>query len=662
MDALSSATLPDEMAWYNLQLFERGAGAKSALAEHLALMGADVSVIDGSSFMNAAMTPAVLMDVLGRDEILFVDRYFPPTETDMDIVRNISGANFLESQTGITGQGVRGEVADGNIRTTHQEFDTVLLHGPVSGSASHGTPVSSIVFANGVNANARGVLPDGQIIFADSGVGWTNSNGGTPKPGGRWLHTAELVDPGLQWQGVFQTNSTGSPQVTNYTVVSAQMDEIDHDIIICQSQSNTGNRNSRPQAWGKNMLGVGGIKHQNTLTKADDSWTNGGSIGPAEDGRIKPDLAHFYDNTTAASSSSNTSYTQFSGTSCATPITAGHFGLFFQMWHQGLFGNMPSGSTVFESKAHFSTAKAMLINTATQWTFSGANHDLTRVHQGWGHADVANMYDLRNKMLIVDETDVLSNLQTRTYDVQVAAEEPALKATLVYADLQGTTSSSQHRINDLTLKVTSPGGTIYWGNNGLLSNMWSVPGGSDNVIDTVENVFVQNPQPGTWTVEVIASEVNADTHTETAQVDADYALVVSGVEAAPCPPPSVTVINGTGFNPLCFSSLNDPELGSTWNVQVDATGFPNVAWSAVWARVGNPGSFFFDPGEVLVGLNNPVAFNSFVVGSGVMVHSHAIANNPALAGQRWIVQGLFGNGDSFGKFCNALDVTVGCAP
>jgi hypothetical protein len=124
----------------------------------------------------------------------------------------------------------------------------------------------------------------------------------------------------------------------------------------------------------------------------------------------------------------------------------------------------------------------------------------------------------------------------------------------------------------------------------------------------------------------------------------------------------VTVINGTGFNPLCFSSLNDPELGSTWNVQVDATGFPNVAWSAVWARVGNPGSFFFDPGEVLVGLNNPVAFNSFVVGSGVMVHSHAIANNPALAGQRWIVQGLFGNGDSFGKFCNALDVTVGCAP
>jgi hypothetical protein len=129
-----------------------------------------------------------------------------------------------------------------------------------------------------------------------------------------------------------------------------------------------------------------------------------------------------------------------------------------------------------------------------------------------------------------------------------------------------------------------------------------------------------------------------------------------------CPQPSVVVNNGVGFNPLCFTSLNPPELGTTWNVQVDASAFANVQWSAVWARVGNGGSFFFDPGEVLVGLQNPVAFNSFMAGSGVMVHSHAIANNPALAGQNWVVQGLCGREDRFVKFCNALDVTIGCGP
>ena len=31
-----------------------------------------------------------------------------------------------------------------------------------------------------------------------------------------------------------------------------------------------------------------------------------------------------------------------------------------------------------------------------------------------------------------------------------------------------------------------------------------------------------------WTVEVIASEINEDSHVETPEVDADFALVVSG--------------------------------------------------------------------------------------------------------------------------------------
>jgi hypothetical protein len=100
---------------------------------------------------------------------------------------------------------------------------------------------------------------------------------------------------------------------------------------------------------------------------------------------------------------------------------------------------------------------------------------------------------------------------------------------MVYMDLMGTTSSTLHRINDLSLRVTAPNGTIYWGNNGLLSGNWSTAGGSANTIDTVENVFVQNPAAGTWTVDIIASQINEDSHVETPTVDADFALVVSGV-------------------------------------------------------------------------------------------------------------------------------------
>ncbi|HZN37340.1 MAG TPA: fibronectin type III domain-containing protein, partial [Planctomycetota bacterium] len=67
---------------------------------------------------------------------------------------------------------------------------------------------------------------------------------------------------------------------------------------------------------------------------------------------------------------------------------------------------------------------------------------------------------------------------------------------------------------------------------------YSTAGGAPNTIDTVENVFVQNPAAGTWTVQIIAAEINQDSHVETPGVDCDYALVVSGVNTAPPAPPA----------------------------------------------------------------------------------------------------------------------------
>ena len=106
----------------------------------------------------------------------------------------------------------------------------------------------------------------------------------------------------------------------------------------------------------------------------------------------------------------------------------------------------------------------------------------------------------------------------------------------------GTTSATVHRINDLDLKVTSPAGVVYWGNHGLLTGNWSTPGGLPDSIDTVENVFVQNPQAGSWNVTVYAIQINQDGHVETPALDADFALVVTGAAAVR----SRTARHGTG--------------------------------------------------------------------------------------------------------------------
>ncbi|MEW2633545.1 hypothetical protein AB0903_18270 [Streptomyces sp. NPDC048389] len=117
--------------------------------------------------------------------------------------------------------------------------------------------------------------------------------------------------------------------------------------------------------------------------------------------------------------------------------------------------------------------------------------------------------------------------QSETYTLTTDGSE-RLKATMVYTDPMGLPPAAQARVNDLTLKLTAPDGTIYWGNNGLAAGNWSAPGGSANTIDTVENVFIQNPDAGTWTIDVIASQVNADGHVETPAPDVDFALVTTG--------------------------------------------------------------------------------------------------------------------------------------
>jgi hypothetical protein len=112
---------------------------------------------------------------------------------------------------------------------------------------------------------------------------------------------------------------------------------------------------------------------------------------------------------------------------------------------------------------------------------------------------------------------------------------------MTYSDPPGNPSvQSQHRINDLTLKAISPSGVEYWGNNGLLTGVWSEPGGEADTKNTVECVFVENPDPGAWTIEVHADEIIQDCHVETPALDADYALVASPAMPGPYPP----VING----------------------------------------------------------------------------------------------------------------------
>jgi hypothetical protein len=522
--------------------FEWGPAAKERILQDARRLGArEAAWAPSGHILELWVTPEQLLRVAAHDEVMWIDEW-TPASVDMDLVRTESGANWLETTHGTCGQGVRGEVLDAGIQQNHPDFDGILMHGSANVD-SHGTSTYGIVFGNG---NRDG---DGN----PQGTGHLPSSTGCPSQGifadfdlltDRFVHTQQLKK--APYFASFQSNSWGDALTTAYTSISHQMDDIIWrlDIAITQSQSNSGTRLSRPQAWAKNIISVGGIRHFNTLTTLDDSWTNGASIGPADDGRIKPDINYWYDGIFTTTTGSG--YTSsFGGTSAATPESAGVLGLMVQMWSENVWGTNPTGTTVFERQPHASTIKALMINNTRQYPFVGATHDRTRVHQGWGRPSARLARERAARSFVVDETTPLQVGQVATYPIEVicrtgtgcgtpdGARNDELRVTLAYPDPPGTTSATLHRINDLSLRVVSPSGTVYHGNNGLLAANFSAAGGSPNTIDTVENVLVPNAEVGTWTVEVRAAEINVDAYPSTPAADAVFALVVTGGRRLP---------------------------------------------------------------------------------------------------------------------------------
>jgi serine protease AprX len=518
---------------------------KPALAQKIeAIGGRVVDTQEGSILFDAELTGDQLLAAARLDEVLWIDRWSAP-EVDMDNARIQGGANYVEAQAGYTGQGVRGHVYEG-AQATHPDFTTPLTNVSSGGGAdSHGHCTAGIVFGNGSsNAAGRGMAPDAVGFYTQysSAVGSRNSVIGT------------LVNT---HQVMFTTASWGDARTTAYTSVSADADDIifDHRIPWTQSQSNAGNPQSRPQAWAKNIFSIGGVRHNNNSNPADDSWAGGGgSTGPAADGRIKPDLSAYYDSilcsdrTGGSGYSAADWYSSFGGTSGATPIVAGHNAIAIQMYTDGLFRNplpVPGGSR-FDNRPLAQTLKALMIANAEQYAFTATSSDNRREHVGWGFPSLRNLYDNQNRMLVIAEDDPLTQGASRTYQVTVGIAEPELKVCMTFVDPAGNPASALARINDLSLKVTAPGGAVYHGNVGLESGNYSTAGGSPNTIDTVECVFVQNPAQGTWTIEVSAPLIAQDANVSTPGNDATFALCAVGVNASgsrrptPCRRPSTS--------------------------------------------------------------------------------------------------------------------------
>jgi hypothetical protein len=372
---------------------------------------------------------------------------------------------------------------------------------------SHGTNTAGEIYAMGLPGGVKGILPFGQLIHSPN-VG-----------GARYSMVQTLQDPNDIYKAVMMTQSWGGNRTFNYTSTSALLDDILFDfprMFSTNSQSNAGNQDSRPEAWAKNVCGIGGFNHRSTPDPFDDCHCNTGSQGPAQDGRVGVSFAAYYEG--IRTTSGTTGYTNsFGGTSGATPIVNGLAGGAIQMFTDGLLGYPGvEWDERFDARPNLTTTRVLLAVVTRQRSFTGGN-SATRTEQGWGLPNLQDLYDNRDNILLLDEEDVLTpSAPARTYRVWVKPNTPEFRASMHHLEDEAVPSAIPTRINSLDLRVQAPNGDNYWGNgNGILTGPWSSPGGSANDIDIHENVYIQNPAPGAYRVTVSASAIRADSHLET---------------------------------------------------------------------------------------------------------------------------------------------------
>ena len=207
------------------------------------------------------------------------------------------------------------------------------------------------------------------------------------------------------------------------------------------------------------------------------------------------------------------------GTSMATPIVAGASAVFHQYYKATQGGSFPSPAL----------AKAALINGAVAMTgYTYENTSTGTYAQGWGRLNLKNSVQgpTGGTVKFVEQAATgLTTGQSYSRTITVNSTTVPLKVTLVWTDPEAASGSTAPLKNNLDLVVTAPSGTVYRGNR--FTGSWSTanPGSTTDTANNVENVFVQSPATGTWTIQVTSANTAINVAGKTGQ---DFALVYSG--------------------------------------------------------------------------------------------------------------------------------------
>ncbi len=431
-------------------------------------------------------------DLAALPEFIFLSPINTEPESDNFRARTNHRTNFYqnggEQLGGYDGSGVVVGVGDGGQLGGHLDyqnrFDNQYNTFAVSTHSSHVS--GTILGAGNLDPNARGAAAG---AFAYSY---------------RYSQVIDSADAHYVKHAMRITNNSWGQGNTTTSCQGYNTGARFTDITIYNNPSlmhvfSSGNNGTNSCGYGVTGWGniTGGHKQaKNGIVVGNVSYTDGlagsSSRGPARDGRLKPDVVGT--GTSVYSTYPDNTYSTITGTSMSAPGVSGVLATMYQAYRDNHNQQDPISALI----------KACVLNGADDLGNAGPDFRF-----GYGRVNAKKAMD----QLLGQQyyQDTLSTGNSESYTLQVPIGVGRLKVLLYWNDKEGASFALNPLVNDLQLELSDPSGAIFdpWvlDNTPNVTNLNLPATRGVDAINNTEQVTVDNPTPGTYTIDITGVSV-----------------------------------------------------------------------------------------------------------------------------------------------------------
>ncbi|MBL7700838.1 MAG: S8 family serine peptidase [Ferruginibacter sp.] len=481
--------------------------------------------------------------------VQWVEFIAPPNQQENLPGRSLHRVNVLnDGVRNLKGDGMNIGVWDERA-SQHLDFSPAgrLVNVDPGGAGSHGTHVSGTIGGRGlINPTARGMAPNATIFSYYGFSGDVQVAMATAIPANTLISSNHSYHDGLGVQcGLGGASASYSLRSRNTDI---NLNNFPYH-LHCHSSGN--NQAACSGGWGT-ITGTGKSAKNNVVVgniTTDEVLSGSSSCGPVHDGRIKPEIVAMGTNVFSTYTPLNT-YGTISGTSMSTPGITGTVALLAQRYKQLNSNILPPSSLI----------KNIACNTAQDLGTTGPDYRF-----GFGRVNALAAVKILEQNRYALNTITTGN--TNDITITVPAGASRLRVMLTWNDPAAAANSAFALVNNLDLRVIEGANTtLPWILNPSSPATPAIQ--ADDNISNIEQVTINNPAAGTYTLRVIGEAVTtgpSQQYALTWDINQPYIEVIYPNGAETFNPSGSQVItwdnSGVTGNQTVEYSLNG---GSTW--------------------------------------------------------------------------------------------------